>query len=352
MFHLPNFLHFCIPMELTLHTYHSILFLELRPYRHRERLQDYFKKLLAGFGHTHYQYQPLWEVKFLPPYSPKLSYYQRLISNEAAAFFNQLNRMMQQATDEEQKTYHVYTAMNKVVGEKLKQTASEVNRLDYSLSNVLPGSDCRLKNPVHAEESFIFQLLKLHLIALYLNIQDTFGDFVQEDKYDEEGMYFVFFGEEKPELSFLQKAEAIVIPIIPAIRNVKRQFVPVHDDHQSRMLTKMDYSYVRNAERFAEIETRLYEYEIIDEDYHFIKNKKQRNHTLLAAVYQELIDKNYFRRNILKSTDKIKDNDIRQYLDARYATDTSQQFRKLTEEQRNFAKLKLPWLESIFRIPG
>lgn len=339
-------------MELTLQTYHSILFLELRPYRHRERNQDYFKKLLSALESTRYQYQPPREVKFLPPYSPKLSYYHRLISNEAAAFFNQLSRLMQQATDDEEKWYHLHTALNKVVGEKLKQTASEIERLKYRLDDVLPGSDCRIKNPVHAAESYIFQLLKLHLIVLYLNIQDTFGDVVQEEKFDEESMYFIFFGEKMPEPSFIQQAATIVTPIMPATKKDQMQFMPVCDDLSSRMNTKINYTAVRNPERFAEIETRLYEYEIIDEAYHFIKNKKQRNHTLLAAVYREIIDKNYFRRNIIQSKAKIKDNDIRQYLDARYATETSQQFRKLTKEQRNFARRKLPWLESIFRIPG
>ncbi|NCC73650.1 MAG: hypothetical protein EOM06_09660 [Sphingobacteriia bacterium] len=338
-------------MESTLLIYDNILFLELRPYRHRERRQDFFKKLLSALESTRYQYQPFREVNFLPPYSPKLSYYHRLISNEAAAFFNHLNRLMQQTIDEEEKIYHVYTALNKVVGEKLKQTASEINRLKYNLDDIIPGSDCRLKNPVHAEESYIFQLMKLHLIVLYLNIQDTFGDFLQQEKYDEKNLYFIFFAEKMPEPSFIQKAETIITPILSTSKKKQKQFDPVRDDLPSRMKSKMDYSFVRNPERFAEIESRLYEYEIIDLDYHFIRNKKQRNHTLLAAIYRELIDKNYFRRNIIKSKAKIKDHDIRQYLDTRYATDTSQQFRKLTERQRNFAQLKLPWMEKILRIP-
>jgi len=123
------------------------------------------------------------------------------------------------------------------------------------------------------------------------------------------------------------------------------------DDIDSRVKTKTDYSYVKNPRLFAEVETRLFEYSIIDTQYYFIKSKKQSNHTLLAAVYHMLIDKNYFRRNILGSKDKIRDKDIRQYLDSRYATDTSQQFRKMNPELLEKASRKLPWLINIVKIP-
>ncbi len=338
-------------MENTLRTYHSILFLELRPYQHRDKAQAYFKKLFAEQEPVRYHHQPLWDVHFLPPYTDKLKYYHRLIVNEATSFYNELGYLIKQASDDEEKEYHLFVAMQKLVSEKLKQTAAEINRLDYRLPYILPGSDYRLKNPVHAEESFIFQLMKVYLTALYLNIQDGFGQHSHTNKYDITDIYFIWFGEQKSEPSFLKKAETIVTPVVPAAVKDKRAFNAVKDDITSGVRTKLDYSFIRNPERFADIETRLYEYEIIDVDYHFIRSKKQSNHTLLAAVYRELIDKNYFRRNILKSKEKIKDIHIREYLDARYFVNTSQQFRKLKETDRNQARLKLPWLEKVVKIP-
>lgn len=338
-------------MENTLQIFHRILFLDLRPCECRNRVQDYFKSQAAGMDTNRYTLQPLWETSFLPPYTPKLKYYHKLIVNEAAGYFNHLSQLIQQAADDEEKWYHTYTALHKVVGEKLKQVADEINRLDYRFGYILPGSSYRQQNALHAEESWIFQLLKVQLIALYLNIHEAFGKFSKEGKPDEKEVYYSFFSEEKPEPGYLKKAETIVPPITPVPEKDIKRFVPVRDNLVTRGMTKVDYSFVRSPDRFAEIETRLYEYEIINAEYHIIPNKKQSNHTLLAAVYREMIDKNYFRRNILKSKEKVKDIDIRKFLDVRYATDTSQQFRKLKPEQVEFARNKLPWLEKIVRIP-
>jgi hypothetical protein len=141
-----------------------------------------------------------------------------------------------------------------------------------------------------------------------------------------------------------------VLPLKPAKEKIINEFRPVKGDIRDNLLSKADYGIVKNPDRFAAVEERLVEYDIIDDSYHFIKNKKQSNHTLLAAVYRELIDKNYFRRNIIGTAKKYTDTDIRKYLDERYGTDTSQQFRKLTNEQREQAKRKLPWVEKIIRL--
>jgi hypothetical protein len=86
---------------------------------------------------------------------------------------------------------------------------------------------------------------------------------------------------------------------------------------------------------------------LIDIDYNFIKNKKESNSRNLAAIVQVLIDKNYFRRNILGSSDQFKDNDIREYLENRYNTDLKQQFRRLTNEQKEATLTKYHWLDKL-----
>jgi hypothetical protein len=337
-------------MENTLKQYHRILFLDLRPYRHRDDKQDVYRELLATQSVEHYQFQPAREVAFFKPPTPRTTWYRNLIHHEAISYYNEISLLIAAAQDDTEKRFHVYTALNKEVGEKLRQVATETERLDYRLEYINPEGNHRLKEIHTAEETYIFQYLKTELIALYLNIQEAFKEYLNEEIKDEAWIYLVYFGEAVPKKPLLKSAEAIVLPLKPAKEKTTIGFRPVKNDIRPILLSKADYSIIKYPDRFAAVEEQLVEYDIIDDSYHFIKNKKQSNHTLLAAVYRELIDKNYFRRNIIGSAKKYTDNDIRKYLDERYGTDTSQQFRKLANEQREQAKRKLPWVEKIIRL--
>jgi hypothetical protein len=232
----------------------------------------------------------------------------------------------------------------------LRHVATETERLDYRREYINPDGDHRLKEVHLAEETYIYYYLKTELIALYLNIQEAFGHHLNEELKDEAEIYLVYFREAVPAIPLIKRAETIVLPLKLSKEKTAVEFRPVKADVRSLLQSKANYEIVKYPDHFAVVESRLYEYEIIDGDYCFIMNKKRSNKTLLAAVYRELIDKNYFRRNILGSTKKYSDTDIRQYLDERYATDTSQQFRKLTDQQKEKAKMKLPWIEKITRL--
>ena len=338
-------------MENTLKLYHRILFLDLRPHRHRDDKQDVYRELLAIQSIEHYQFQPAREVAFFKPHTPRTTWYRNLIHHEAISYYNEINLLMAAAQDDTEKRFHVYTALSKEVGEKLRQVAAETERLDYRLEYINPEGNHRLKEIHIAEETYIFQYLKTELIALYLNIQEAFKDYLNEEIKDEAWIYLAYFGEAIPAKPLLKSAETIVLPLKPAKEKTTTEFRPVKADIRDNLLSKADYGIVKNPDRFAAVEEQLVEYDIIDDSYHFIKNKKQSNHTLLAAVYRELIEKNYFRRNIIGSAKKYTDSDIRKYLDERYGTDTSQQFRKLTNQQREQARRKLPWVEKIVKLP-
>jgi len=292
----------------------------------------------------------VFDVDFFKPHTPRTTWFRNLIHHEAVVYYNEINLLMAAAKDDTEKRFHVYTALHQVVGEKLRHVATETERLDYKLEYINPNGIHRLKEVHLAEETYIYYYLKTELIALYLNIQEAFGHHLNEELKDEAEIYLVYFREAVPAIPLIKRAETIVLPLKPSKEKTTTEFHPVIGDVRSPRLSKANYEIVKYSDQFAVVEAQLYEYEIIDGDYCFIRNKKQSNKTLLAAVYRELIDKNYFRRNILGSTKKYTDTDIRLYLDERYATDTSQQFRKLTDQQKEKAKRKLPWLERIAKL--
>ena len=244
----------------------------------------------------------------------------------------------------------VFTTLTKVLTDKLGQIASEIERLNYSITNI---DEKQVNKPIHltlSEETYIYQYLMLQLIQLFLNIQEAFEEYLSGDKIEEEDIYLKFFNEIPPNPSFIKECEKLKIPIPIRKKEKETHFNPICQDIFPVMKSKASYSIIYNPGLFADVERKLYEYEIIDLDYKFIKNKIQSNSTLLAAVYKVLIENNYFRKKILGTRKSYSDLDIRKYLDERYSTDTSQQFRRIKNEEIEGAKIKLPWLEKIRKI--
>lgn len=186
------------------------------------------------------------------------------------------------------------------------------------------------------------------MVQLYLDLQDSFEAYLTTHKLDEEEVYLTHFKEMAPDPSFIKESARIELPLKKEAKSKQETaFRPIYDDLKPVINSQADYASILNPQQFADCEKKLYEYGIIDIEYSFLKNKKQSNHSLLAAVYKVWIANNYFRRNIIGTSKKLSDLDIRKYLDERYTVDTSQQFRRITEEQIEKAKNKLPWLDKI-----
>lgn len=337
-------------MDNKLELYHSILFLKQRPLRTRNNPQIKYKELLKELKYETYKYQPSNEVDFLPPHTDKARYYRALIKNEAIRYYNHINDIISNSTDTDVKQLWIKSTLNDVLSVKLFEVAKEIERLNYSINNIDTQQNHKLKNASCSEETYIYQFLKVQLIQLYLDIQEKFEQYLLMERLSEEDIYLTFFKEAPPHHSFIKESEKIELPIPKVKLKEKSSFKTIYSDIKPSINSDIDYNNINNQKLFGEVEIHLYEYGIIDIDYYFKKNKQQQNHTLLAAIYRVLIDNNYFRRNIIGSHKKAKDIDIRKYLDERYSTDTSQQFRKLTDAQVEKAKRNLLWLDKITPI--
>ena len=336
-------------MENKLELYHDILFLKLRPLRNRNILPIKYKELRSELQEETYKYQPFFEVDFFKAHTEKAKYYSSLIRNEAIRFYNHIYELINSAIDDEVRTLWVRTALVDLLGNLLSNVSTEIDRLNLPISNIDPSQNHKLKETQLSEETYIYQYLKVQLIQLYLDIQESFEQYLPIDKLDEEDIYLNFFKETAPAKSFIKESERIELPI-KIDKPEEQNFKAFYGDIKPITNSKADYNCIYNQTRFADVENNLYEYDIIDIDYNFKKSKSQSNHTLLAAVYKVLIENNYFRRNIIGSHDQLSDLDIRKYLDERYSVDTSQQFRRITAEQIEKAKINLPWLDKIYRI--
>jgi hypothetical protein len=338
-------------MDNKLKLYNEILFGKLRPFRNRNIPQIKFRELTKDIKDEYYSHQPNFEVDFFSPHTDKAKYYRKLIFNEGIRYFNHIADKVDSAIGDDVKTLWIKSTLSGIIADKLSQTNAEIERLNYPISNIDPKGDHRLKETYLSEETYIYQYLNVQLIQLFLDIQENFKDYFDDDILNEDEIYLKYFHEAAPNPSFIKEAPKISHPSEFTAPEKEILFEPVLGEIRPITSSKATYDTIIYKPRlFAEIEKKLYEYDIIDIDSRFIPNRKTSNHRLLAAVIHELIQNGYFRRNIIGTHKKYSDIDIRKYIDERYLTDTNQQFRRLATEQIEFAKSKLPWLDQITKI--
>ena len=240
----------------------------------------------------------------------------------------------------------------------IKDIGKVVKEKNFDISYLNPKKNTFDIDSHHKSNTFIIQYLKFTTLQIYLELQSLFQMSPSEELIEDD-FYTTLLFEPIPDTSFFSKIiriqveqehEVDALALKPHELPIKQEpslFNPIKGDLANIRLSKVDFGIVKNEEQFALIETNLYEYRIIDVDYNFIKNKAASNSILLAATMKILIEKNYFRRGYAGFKGNVKDNDIREYLENRYNTEIKQQFRKLTDDQKDLALRKLPWLDSL-----
>lgn len=148
---------------------------------------------------------------------------------------------------------------------------------------------------------------------------------------------------EKESLNSTASKKADVIEKHSNLEN--KTFAPNQSDFKGKSKSPVQFSDIRNVELFSKFEMELFQSQIIDDNYNF--QKKRGNKEMLAALYHILIQKNYFRKVNYKNGRDFDDWHYRQYLDHRYTVDTSQQFRKCSQNDIEGFKYGHTWIDNI-----
>jgi hypothetical protein len=338
-------------MNNDLDVFHDILFLNNRPYRKRDKPQAVFKELRGSIKNEEYSQQPCYEISFPKTYSEKTRYYSELISNETIRYFNQICELVENALDDDVRRMWIETTLNKKIADKLSQVSDEIIRLNYSITNISPSRSNKNNDINPNEEAYIFQFLKLNLILLYLNIQESFKGYLNADYLEEEDIYLQYFNEAVPSPSYIMEAPQIKPKLndgaIP--RGTKPpEFKPIMDDIRDSAKDVSSYHYiVKNPERFAMLEDKLFANDYLNLDYSFTDKHGYKNE--LAIIYHLIIEKGYFKKFNDSSSKPFKVRDFVKFLDHRYKTNIDKQFRTYKdkiEERTEFIELR-PWLVSL-----
>lgn len=315
---------------------------------HKDKPAAWYREKLKVIGTERQTVQRNWSVKNMPAFSERHQWYKALIELDETHFCNSFLGRMAMETDAGHKHYLWYEAMEKIVW-LMKEVQSLPSRLAeltaYPDGGLAPVTTERLK----LEDQHILEHLKACLAGLYLELQAVSPK--PEARFpvlDEQSIYRYHYLEASPAESLLMPASVIVLPL-PAIVQPEA-FVPLRTDRPHQARTKISFADIIDTEKLFALEANLYDYALIDNHSRFVKNKARSHNRLMAVVYHVIAEAGIFRKTILGSKVVIAPKHIQSYLDVRYQANLSQEFRKVTDDSREFAFLKLPFLERDHRF--
>jgi len=337
-------------MSNELSIFHKILFLELRPWSIKEFSEAKFIELTQQVKKEFYSFQPQYQIDFPKPLTVRRKYYHALIDNEAIRHLNEFHQEMSAALNDDEKKYLVHTTLTKLLIQKLNESSAIINEYQYFFTN-LAGPSKSTGSPNIGDDSYALQFLKYQLIRIYLEIQNSYKDFVKGDYLSESDIQQLYFSEPPPEKSMITEA-----PITIHKQSEGKQVVPkpiisfmaMKADFREPVKGIIDYkSMIKNDQRFAQFEEQLFSHGYIDENYTFTNKHGLKEE--MAMIYHLLISRNYFNPRKFNPNKAIQHLDIRKFLDHRYKASLDKQFRsynKSSEKVRDFVS-KHRWLDIL-----
>ncbi|MFA6400265.1 MAG: DUF6617 family protein [Salinivirgaceae bacterium] len=325
----------------------AILYRELRPWLDENKIEEKFASTIAKIPLNSPHSKTIYDIDFHRPFNKTTEFYQKIIVNETNAYCNKVYDLISDETDERVQKYWLNDILNKKLHTRLNDIGKLIQEKQYFLEYINPYKSTLAFDFQHKTETYVIQLLKIALIKIYLEIQDPFKGLIKDFHLIESDFYTRFFNEPIADKSFLKQIQQPieVQEILNPTDNKVKEFVPREEDFRGTGRIPVNYKDIRNTELFSHFENELYLSNIIDADYNFIDSKGNKN--LIAATYKILIQKKYFRKTNAKNGRDFEAAHFRQYLDHRYKVDTSQQFRKLKEQDIETIKNKHRWIENI-----
>jgi hypothetical protein len=318
-------------MSNDLELYHTILFTG-QPWLDKTTIDQKYQQLLNTVSKENYAQQPLYELNFPLPLTPKRKYYHAIIDNEARRYLNLMHNLVNNALDDKEKKYWVHLTLRRKLKSKFEETEKRIvsRQLYYSVI------DDKQKDRSEKDNAYILHLLKYELIRLYLEIQNTFPAFLKEEPVTEEEIHSMFFSEEVPEKSFIIKAADYNLPkptteIVEQTK--KKTFNAIKADiREPKKGVLMYEEIIAKPDRFALVEQKMFDEEILNQQYDF--RKKKGNNEKVAALFRIMMQKSYFNKYSFSGGRKeITDLQIRHFLNHRYRTN-------IDREVRNFRNSK------------
>lgn len=329
----------------------KILYDSLRPWLNSNNSDDKFAPLISDIVTVYSEHPLIYEIDFYRPFNNKTRYYNKLIINETNRYCNKIINLINEDHNTLLQKYWLNDTLNKKLQTRLKDIGKIIRDNDYQLAYINPRKTSFNIDTDYKTNTFIIQLLKLALIKVYLEIQETFKSLLSDDLKIEDDFYTQFLFEPVPEISFLKEAPEIINinskDALP-IETKPVEFKPIMDDFRDAEKGIPSYHYiVKNQQRFALFEEKLFTNDYINSDYTFTDKHGYKNE--LAIIYHLIIEKGYFKNFNDAERKPFTSREMVKFLNHRYKTDVDKQFRTYKnkiQERADFIE-KHYWLSNL-----
>jgi hypothetical protein len=186
----------------------DILYKGLRPWLDANNPDEKFASMISGVKQTEFTFQPKYKIQFERPFSNKTKYYSKLILNEKIKTTNLLLEALQEDDTPQLIKYRLNATLNKKLKTKIKDIGSIIKEQQLELSYINPRKTTFDVDQEHKANTFVFQLLKTSLIHIYLEIQDIYKEWIQ-DEFVIEDFYSQLLFEPIPNETYIKKIQII-----------------------------------------------------------------------------------------------------------------------------------------------
>lgn len=202
-------------MSSKLSQIHALLYRKYRPWMMDAYSEARFKELLSRMKTVKPEQDELFDIEFLKPLSFKRKFYKQLIDSDLSRFLNKIHFSVSGSKSDNQKKYHVYTALSKTIKDYLKATQKVLEERELSIELLEPKNG-KIKKGDNVDEAYIFHYLKHQLIKTYLEISEAYPNHRKSESLELEDLYLTFFDEVAPE-------PPVIIPILDKPEKSKEQ---------------------------------------------------------------------------------------------------------------------------------
>ena len=306
-----------------------------------------FNEELKGLSNESPIATPLYQVEFKKALTPIRKYYFKLVANTTTKF---LNEIIEESKKDKIDVEYEYT---------FKSIKSRIEQYFHFIREHI--SNNQLTEDVYqtatqnriSDEAYVIHFMKYNCIMLYMELQERFKEYIKIETLEIEEVQETYLYEEASK-------ESIIVPYDgPKTQYVtktsEKVFYPIKGDltHREYNNKILDFeTVIKRPDALMLIESKLNEYEIIDNNYNFIPNKEKSNKQTLAATILKMYQKGYFNERRYSPTKPINDRDITKFFAHRYGnnSDTNKEFRNFkSSEKIKYNKIvnNIIWLDQI-----
>lgn len=159
----------------------EIIYKGLRPWLEANNPDEKFASMISGVKEIVPTFQPKFQVNFERPFNNKTKYYSKFILAEKLKAINDLLDALHEDENPQLIKYRLNDTLNKKLKTKIKDIGKIIKDQQFEPSYIDPKKTTFDVDQEHKINTFVFQLLKISLIHMYLEIQEVFKSWVQDE---------------------------------------------------------------------------------------------------------------------------------------------------------------------------